>query len=502
MRRSSGVLLNVSSLPGEFGIGGFSKNAEAIVREMANFGFSWWQILPITTIGAGNSPYSGASSFAGNYLYVNPYSLHAKGLITDDELRDAKYRGEPYQADYEFAKWNMSNLLNKAFTRINDDVKSAVAQFVEENSYWLPDYALFESIAEKYGYDWTLWEGGLKNRTEKALVDARLRYADRIAFHCFVQYEFFREWKKLKEFASEQGVSILGDLPFYVSLQSADVWSHRELFRLNTDGTPDGVAGVPPDYFAENGQIWNNPIFDFDKMEKDGFRWWRARVSHCIGMYDGLRLDHFRAFSSYYVVSTKKTPLNAHEGEWVKGPGEKLLSLLKKDNPDAVFVAEDLGIIDEDVKKLVEWSGFPSMKVLQFAFESFDSEHLPHKYDKNSVAYTGTHDNNTTLGWLYDAAPDVRDYALNYCGMQGFGWGAGGPQCPSTRAMIRTLLASVSDLVIIPIQDLAGYGADTRMNVPGVAEGNWRFRAPYEMLTAIDRSFILETNNLFGRNIK
>lgn len=503
MERNSGVLLNVSSLPGEFGIGVLSHNAEMIIVEIANSGFSWWQVLPVTTIGAGNSPYSGDSTFAGNYLYINPYSLHKKGLITDEELRDAKYRGAPYQTDYDFARWNMSKLLNKAFTRINDEIKARIAKFAEDNKYWLDDYALFESIAEECGFDWTKWDAGLKNREPKALQAAREKYAERIAFYEFVQYEFYREWFKLKAFANDKGVSILGDLPFYVSLQSADVWSHRELFVLKSDGSPDGVAGVPPDYFSASGQIWNNPIFDFAAMKKNDYAWWRARVSHCLKLYDGLRLDHFRAFSRYYVISTKNDPLDAHDGEWRECPGKELITFFKNDNPAALFVAEDLGIIDDAVKELVEWSGFPAMKVLQFAFESFDSDHLPHKYCQNTVAYTGTHDNNTTLGWLYDVAPEVRDYALDYCNMPGSGgWGSGGPQCPSTRAMIRTLMSSCANLVVFPIQDLAGYGSDTRMNVPGVAEGNWRFRTHYDMLMSLDRQWLLKMNNLFGRNVK
>ncbi|MDR2634802.1 MAG: 4-alpha-glucanotransferase [Clostridiales bacterium] len=504
MKRAAGVLVNVSSFPGEFGVGGFSKEGAAVITVLEECGFKWWQVLPITTIGAGNSPYSGVSAFAGNYLYINPYTLLSDGLITNDELSRARYGGQPYQADYEFAKRAIRGVLDAAYSRARDGLKDEIAAFADENAAWLDDYAAYMTATELFGGDRRNWDVGLKRHDEEAVAAFVASNRDRYGFYLFEQYEFFRQWKKLKDYANERGIKILGDLPFYVAADSADVWGNQSLFKLSADGSVDETAGVPPDYFAEDGQLWGNPVFDFDKMAEDGFKWWRRRITHNLKLYDGLRLDHFRAFAEYYSVPIPKSgeKPSARDGFWNDGPGMKLLSLVKSDNPNAFLIAEDLGVIDEKVSELVKASGFPSMKVLQFAFESFDSIHLPHKFDKNTVAYTGTHDNNTTLGWLYDAKPDVRDYAFRYVGYDGKAWGAGGRDCPSTRALIRALISSVADLAVIPIQDLAGYGGDTRMNVPGIPEGNWRFRVHYDMLGEIDRAYFLGLNNLYGRNIK
>jgi 4-alpha-glucanotransferase len=504
MKRAAGVLVNVSSFPGEFGIGGFSKEGTAVLTVLEECGFKWWQVLPLTTVGAGNSPYSGVSAFAGNYLYINPYALAAKELITGDELNRARYNGQQYQVNYEFAKHAIKGVLEAAYTRVDSALKAEIAAFAESNSDWICDYAAYMAATEKFGGDWREWEPSLKKHDKKAVTAFITENRERYGFYLFEQYEFYRQWQKFKGYANEHGIKVLGDLPFYVAVDSADVWGNQSLFKLTADGAIDKIAGVPLDYFAKDGQIWGNPVFDFEKMAKDGYKWWRRRIRHNLKLYDGLRLDHFRAFAEYYSIPVP--PANekpsAHDGFWTDGPGMKLLALVKEDNPDAFLVAEDLGVVDDKVRELVKASGFPSMKVLQFAFESFDSVHLPHKFDKNTVAYTGTHDNNTTLGWLYDTSPDARDYAFRYAGYDGRAWGAGGRECSSTRALICTLIASVADLAVIPIQDLAGYGCDARMNIPGIAEGNWCFRVHYDMLGEIDRTYFLGLNNLYGRNIK
>ena len=496
--RAAGILLNVSSLPGEYGIGCFSQDADAFVDIAADMGFKWWQILPITTIGCGNSPYSGLSTYAGNRLYICPAELEKIGLLTKDEVNASKYHGEPYRTDYDFARLNTERFLRIAFSRIDSALAKKIAEFREEQAHWIEDYALFMALADDNSTAWWKWEDGLKFRRPEAIKKAKEQYKEDIDFYVFEQYEFFREWTAIKERTNKRGVKIIGDLPFYVATDSVDVWSHPEAFELDESLLPKAIAGVPPDAFSKTGQVWGNCLYNFENMKKDGYSWWRNRIKHCLKMYDALRLDHFRAFYNYFSIpaSDYNTAANGH---WELGPADDLLNLVHKDSPDALFIAEDLGLIDAECREYIDSTGIPTMRVFQFGFDGTPSAHLPYRYDVNTVAYTGTHDNNTTLGWLYELNESAREYVLKYCGFKGAGWGAGGPDCGSTKAIIKTLMMSSSTLAVLPYQDMLGYGGDTRMNIPGVAEGNWTYRLPYHLMTTVDRNYFLDLNSTYGR---
>lgn len=497
--RSSGVLCNISSLPSKFGIGCFSRDAEFFASQIKDMGFRWWQVLPITAIGYGNSPYSGISSFAGNFLYINPFELMDLGLVTEDEANSTKYHGDMFLVNYEFAKEKRKWLLNLAFERITPDIQTQIDNFAKSESYWLEDYSVFMAIAEVYGNEWWTWQKDLASYESKAVEKARKDYADRVAYYKFEQFEFYREWFALKSKVNNWGVEIIGDIPFYVAKDSVDIWANAKEYQLDENLCPKAIAGVPPDVFAGNGQIWGNPLYDFKEMRKNKFEWWRKRVSHCLKIYDALRLDHFRAFYNYFSIPAKDTD-TAVNGHWEMGPGMELVNLIKSDNKNAKIIVEDLGLLTDEVVEFVEQTKLPNMRIFQFGFDGTPSTHLPHNYDINSVAYTGTHDNDTTLGWLYNLNSDARSFALKYCGFTGSGWGEGGPNCPSVKAITRAVIASSSVLAIVPVQDLLGYGSDTRMNVPGVAEGNWCFRVPYEALLSIDRNYYSDLNNTYGRN--
>jgi len=495
--RSSGVLLNVSSLPSEYGIGVFSQDVVSFVDTIVDMGFHWWQVLPITMIGWGNSPYSGLSTFAGNRLYICPQELVKKGLIYQDEIGGFKYYGEPYLTDYEFAKANSENYLRLAFSRLTDEIKEDIKAFQDKNSYWIDDYALFMAITKETKLPWREWDDKLRRRDKKALEDKKKELKEDVDFYIFEQYEFFNQWSEIKKKINARGVKIIGDLPFYVSTDSVDVWANQELFQLDKDLKEKGIAGVPPDAFSATGQVWGNCLYDFKRQKKDNYSWWRKRISHCIEMYDALRLDHFRAFYNYFTIPYgEETAVN---GKWEYGPQNELLDLIKEDNKDAIFIAEDLGMLDQDCRDYIDSLDIPTMRIFQFGFDGTPSSHIPYNYEKDNVAYTGTHDNNTTLGWLYELNEGARNYALKYCGFFGPGWGAGGPSCESTKAIIKTLMMSSASLVVLPYQDMLGYGSDTRMNVPGVAEGNWTYRLPFHLMMSVDRTFFVDMNSTYNR---
>lgn len=499
MIRSSGVFLNISSLPGEYGIGGFSVDAKNFAEYISTMGFHWWQILPLTTIGKGNSPYSGISAFAGNYLYIDPYNIE-KGLLTDEEIVAAKYSGSIYLTDYDYVRKCKKELLTKAFSRISDTIKNNIDCFRKQNSFWVEDYALFMALTEENNNKpWYEWQNELKFREPSALSEAKRRLSERILFYCFEQYEFFRQWKNLKFFINNFGVGVFGDMPIYVCYDSVDVWSHPELFQLDSDLKPSMVAGVPPDYFSEEGQLWGNPLFDYNKMKDDGYNWLIERILHNLKLYDMLRIDHFRGFYKYWAVPSDSD--TAKVGQWKDGPKMDIWNELKKRVNNAKIIAEDLGIIDDEVHKYLEETGFYGMRVMQFGFDG-DSRniHLPHNYNKTCVGYTSTHDNDTTLGWLFNLNNSTRDYALNYVNCDTLsGWAGSGGDCNATKCFIRTLLSSSCNLAIIPMQDLCGYGGDTRMNTPGVPLGNWEYRTNYTAMDNVDTGYMRMLNNLYGR---
>lgn len=495
MARRAGVLLNISSLPSPYGVGGLGKEACDFADRIADMGFSLWQILPTVPLGGGNCPYAGPSAFAGNVLYIDPTWLVEKGLITEGERKSALYDGSPYTADYAFAAEAKGVLLRLAFARADKKLISAVEAFGESHG-GVKDYAMFSAIKDAVGGA-PYWEWGAYSDYSYAKENLS-QYEAEYKYRLFCQYIFFTQWAEFKNYVNKKGIKIFGDMPIYVSRDSAELWARPDLFQLNRKtGKPESVAGVPPDYFSEEGQLWGNPLYDWRAMKNDGYRWWIERIRCGAELYDMLRIDHFRALASYWAVPYgAKT---AKEGAWKKGPGMGLFKALKG-KVSCEIVAEDLGTFGEDVVKLLEDTGLPGMRVVQFGFAPGEnSAHLPHNYVNNSVAYVGTHDNNTLLGWLWEASPQEREFALDYCGASRTGWEQGGRSAPACRKIIEAVWRSVADTAIIALQDMCGYGSDTRMNVPGEPEGNWLFRTTEEALDRIDMDYFRKINGIYNR---
>ncbi len=476
MKRSSGVLMHISSLFGNYSIGGFSKNAMDFIDFLSDCGFSYWQVLPFGMADAYHSPYQSYSAFGGNPYFIDLETLYQKELLTKEEL-EACMQTAPYGCEYDRLQNTRTEVLLKAARRAENPAE--IETFIRSNPY-LEQFCRFMALKDANGEAcWADWE-------------TKEFCPERLFLWQFIQFEFFEQWKNVKDYANSKHIKIIGDLPFYVAYDSADVWANPEQFLLDAKGHPTHVAGVPPDYFSSDGQLWGNPIYDWAKMESDDFSWWQARIRHMLNLFDGVRIDHFRALSSYWMVPYGAE--TAKEGRWGIGPGEKLVDKIKEIKGEKLIIAEDLGEITGDVTRLLKSSGFPGMRVLQFGFlGEDDSTHLPHNYCKNCVAYTGTHDNNTLLGYVWELSDKQRNRLFSYCGYFGADWGRG---CDS---VIRTLMASHAGLVILPIQDLLGFGRDTRMNVPGRAEGNWSFRLTREQLDSIDRAYYKNLNKLYKR---
>ncbi len=496
-RRTAGVLMHLTSLPGKYGTGVMGKEAKQFIDRLFAMDFHLWQVLPLCPVDMSGSPYCSVSAFAGNISLIDPIALFESGLITEEELRENEYDGSIYVTDFSFAYEKRLSALRKAFSRITEDDIQLISLFTEQNA-WVKDYAAFMAL-KAFHQDKPWWEWDEKFvRYEKAIKNADF-LKDEIDFYIFTQYIFYTQWRKLKEYANSKDIKILGDMPIYVSRDSVDVWSNRGLFEINEKSlAPTHVAGVPPDYFSADGQLWGNPLYNWKKMEKDGFKWWINRIATCLRLYDKVRIDHFRAFASYWAVPAESE--TAKNGEWRNGPGMKLFNEVKKVLPDADIIAEDLGTFGEDVVKLLEDTNFPGMRVIQFGFDpDGDSTHLPHNYPKNCTAYVGTHDNNTILGWFFDANERERSYALRYCCFGGTNWGEGGPYSGSCRAVIEAVWKSSAYTVIVALQDMVGYGADARMNTPGTTEKNWCFRISEESLNQIDEKYYKEINAVYRR---
>ena len=475
MERASGVLMHISSLYGDYSCGSLGKSAFEFVDFLKSCGFSYWQVLPTGLCDECNSPYKSPSAFAGTPFFVDLEILEKKGLLTEAELENARQQS-PYVCEFDRLKSERLPLLFKAAERAKN--KDEINEFIDENKE-LSDFCEFAALkqanADRFWKEWTV-------KTPKA--------EDVFAWR-FIQHEFFTQWQKLKDYAGKNGIKLIGDMPLYVDLDSSDVYFNRELFMLDKNGDPTDVAGVPPDYFSADGQLWGNPLYDYGKMEQDGFSWWKKRIAHNLKMFDGLRIDHFRGIESFFAVKNGET--TAKNGRWIKGPGEKLVDAVKQTAGDKLIIAEDLGDITKEVEALLKYSGLPGMRVFQFSFLGGDNPHLPHNYIKNCIAYSGTHDNNTLLGYLWELDEQTRQRMLCYCGFKGDDWGSG---CDD---IIRTLFASSAGLVILPIQDVLGYGSDTRMNRPGTAKGNWIYRVTKEQLCGIDKDKYLKLNRTYFR---
>lgn len=476
MKRSSGVLMHVSTLWGEHSEGSFGQAAKEWIDFLCDCGFSYWQTLPFCLPDQYNSPYCSLSTFSVNPYFIDLPTLQKEGLLTKAEVDKAKQK-TPYSCEFKRLNKERLDLLNIAAKRCKD--KKEIEEFLEKHPR-TADFCKFMAIrASNDDLLWTEWT----NDT----VDEEV-----LQLWQFMQYTFFRQWKDIKDYANKKGISIIGDIPIYVALDSSDVWAAPEQFQLDEENKPTGIAGVPPDYFSEDGQVWKNPLYDWDKMEEDGFTWWKDRISFMCELFDGVRIDHFRGLESYFSIPADEE--TAKNGKWVKGPGMKLINALKEVCPDKLLIAEDLGDITPEVAQLVKDSGFPGMRILQFAFLGDPgSPHLPHNYDNHCIAYTGTHDNNTLLGYIWDLDDETRRHVLTYCGYFGEDWDKGYDE------ILRTMFQSHAGLLILPVQDLLLYGKDTRLNVPGTSDDNWSYRLTKEQLEKIDRKKFLKWNKLYGR---
>ena len=463
--RSCGILMHITSLPSPYGIGTFGTEAERFADWLKSAGQKYWQGLPIGPTGYGDSPYQPFSSFAGDPLLIDIDELAENGYLAKKSVADADYGADPTFVDYDKIRAVKTALLKEAFTGFTDDV--GYTSFIMDEQDWLDDYALFAALKDKFGgRSWTEWDEDIKFRKPEAIKKWTDELRDEIKFQKFVQYIFWRQWDRLHRYCNKNGVQIIGDIPIYVSPDSADVWAQSAQFCLDPDGQPSAAAGVPPDYFSADGQLWGNPLYDWDAMRADGFRWWKDRIRGAAKRYDVVRIDHFRAISSYWVVP--RGELTARGGHWAPGPGPALLQALHTAAPELELIAEDLGTIDDDVRRLVARSGCPGMRVLLFGFDpSGTSEHRPDRVRAHSVCYVGTHDNAPAAAWAALGGADA-DYAMRCLGVYDVA------RLPE--ALLRAGMGSRAELFIAQMQDVLGLGAESRMNTPGTASGNWVWR--------------------------
>jgi 4-alpha-glucanotransferase len=498
--RASGVLLHLTSLPGRFGVGDLGGEARKFIDFLAAGGQTYWQVLPLNPTDYGDSPYQCFSTFAGNTLLIAPEKLEAEGFLSAGELSEIPDFPQG-TADYGGAIGLKSALLRKAFERFRvskkEELRLSFDAFCGENSNWLNDYALFQALRNANDLKpWNEWDKSLARRDEEALNSARHELEEEIYAQKFYQFLFFKQWNELRAFAGDKGIKFIGDVPIYVSHNSADVWCNRNLFKLNEDGSSAFVAGVPPDAFSGTGQLWGNPVYDWDEMRKENFAWWVERIRFTLKTVDITRIDHFRGFYSYWEVPGENK--TAERGEWIEVPGYELFHTLKDKLGELPFIVEDLGYMTPEIYKMRDDLGYPGMRILQFAFGG-DAKHndLPHNYIRNCAAYTGTHDNETASGW-YRAQSDKEgnlskygEYCLKYLNSTGeeIHWD-----------MIRALLASVADTAIVPAQDLLGAGNEARMNLPATADGNWKWRLkPSELSDEISKR-LKEMTETYGRS--
>ncbi len=490
MKRSCGILLPVSALPSPYGIGTFGREAYHFVDFLAQAGQSWWQLLPVGPTGYGDSPYQSFSAYAGNPYFVDLDLLIQDGLLCREEVEAVGWGDAPDRVDYAGIYRGRFGLLQKAAGRGWERDRAEVAEFCKEND-WLPDYALFMALKRHFDMKpWTEWEEGIRLRRRAAEAHWRAELAPEIRLYTYIQYLFFKQWNALRTYARERGIGIIGDLPIYVAMDSADVWSDPKSFQLDEKNVPGEVSGVPPDYFSADGQLWGNPLYNWEAMAAGGYRWWIRRIGGAARLYDVLRIDHFRGLESYWAVPYGET--TARNGRWVKGPGMELVSVLTREFPQMHFIAEDLGYPTPEVEQLLKDSGFPGMKLLEFAFSAQEpGSFLPHTYSPHCVCYTGTHDNAPVAGWLAGAPAGDRAMAERYLGLnKGEGWNWG---------FIRGGMSSVAELFVAQMQDYLNLGAEARMNTPGTLGSNWQWRLTPGQLTSELANRIAETAKLYGR---
>ena len=494
--RASGVLLPVSGLPGEYGIGCFSKEAYKFVDFLEKAGQKYWQILPVGPTSYGDSPYQSFSTFAGNPYFISLESLVEQGLLKKKECDEADFGKLADSVDYHKLYLERFQLLRKAYERSNITQKEEFHDFRRENAFWLNDYAVFMAVKTFFGgKSFEEWPEDIRRRWEYALNYYRRELYYDIEFYEYIQYEFYRQWFRLKKYANEKGIKIIGDIPIYVAYDSADVWAHPELFQMDAAGKPQTVAGCPPDGFSATGQLWGNPLYRWDYHRDTGFSWWIRRMEKCTSLYDVTRIDHFRGFDQYFSIPAGADDATA--GHWEQGPGISLFHAIRARLGDIQIIAEDLGYITDSVRKLVWECGFPNMKVLEFAFDSRDSsgpgEYLPHNYNKNCVVYTGTHDNETLLGWLDNILPEEVEMVKKYVGRDTK------EKKELVSDLIRVAQSSVADYCIIPIQDYLCLDNGARINTPSTVGTNWKWRVSDKQLSNKLAEKIKEYAVVYGR---
>ena len=479
--RACGILLPIFSLASEYGIGAFSKEAYDFVDFLEKAGQRYWQILPLGPTSYGDSPYQSFSTFAGNPYFIDITELISSGLLTREEADKYDFGESDEYIDYEKMYKSRFRLLMSAFENLDKatNAKTIRKEFEDfkksPDNDWLQDYSLFMALKNANGgRSWNTWEEGIRLRKKEAIKEALVKYADEVEFYSFLQFLFFKQWSALKAYANGKGIEIIGDIPIYVAFDSADTWANPELFQLDKENTPIDVAGCPPDAFSATGQLWGNPLYKWDYHKKTGYKWWMKRIGHCYKLYDVVRIDHFRGFDEYYAIPYGNP--TAELGEWRKGPGYELFETMKRELGDKKVIAEDLGYLTPSVIKLVKKTGFPGMKILQFAFDSREeSDYLPHNYTKNCIVYTGTHDNETTRGWFDNLPRADKKFCKEYLGIH--------YAKDAVWELIRAAFASVSDTAIIPMQDYLELDMSARVNTPSTLGGNWVWRMKKDALT-------------------
>ena len=490
--RASGILLHPTSLPSRFGIGDFGSEAYNFIDFLESTGQSYWQILPLGPTGYGDSPYSSFSAFAGNTLLIAPQKIVEDGFLTEEETIERPYFSVDRVDFGSVIEWK-NNLLKRAFERFRQMTDEAVAgsfhKFCDSNNFWLEDYALYRAIKKQNQDSWQNWDEPLKHRQPEAVSKVKQELDEEMFAQKFYQYLFFQQWFDLKRYANEKGVKIVGDVPIFVALDSCDVWCNPSQFKLNEDGSPRVVSGVPPDYFSNTGQLWGNPIYDWEQMQADGFRWWVDRMRFIFQTVDVVRVDHFRGFEACWEVpGADKT---AENGSWVHAPGDELFAALRTALGDLPMLAEDLGVITPEVERLRDSIGLPGMRILLFAFGG-DSHntYLPHNHIKNTVVYTGNHDNDTVVGWFKLTNKRERDFCLQYLK---------GNKREIHWDFIRAAFSSVADTAIVPLQDVLGLGNEGRMNLPSSYSGNWNWRCKQSDFTEEISKKLKEMTEIYGR---
>lgn len=510
-RRSSGILLHPTSLPGSPGIGTLGTQAYRFIDWLESAGQTLWQILPLGPTGYGDSPYASFSTFAGNPLLIDLDFLVKEAVLTKSDIVPPDYIQSSGPIDFGAVVWWKLPLLRKAAKNfLQNGSNSDYQEFLVSNKAWLDDYALFMDIknffdqkARDEGLSGRLWNNywprDLATRDKKALVSWVTEHFESIQEEKAIQFFFFRQWKDLRAYAHTKGISIIGDIPIFVAADSADVWSNQQFFQLNKDGTPKFVAGVPPDYFSETGQLWGNPLYDWSALKKDSYSWWERRITATLQMVDYARIDHFRGFEAYWSVPANET--TAMNGKWIKGPDHDFFNAIKRRLGDLPILAEDLGVITDDVRSLRDDFGFPGMKVLQFAFDAneagkngFTNAFLPHMYDRHSIVYTGTHDNDTMRGWLDHAAGPESDMVKKYLGGHV-------SDKDLVHELLRMALMSVAVFAIFPIQDVYDIGSEGRMNEPSTVGRNWTWRMGMEHFAEKEARWLKETSRMYARNL-